>query len=189
MTFLEPCCLHRQLNEILDTLRLADDADKEATAWSHADWDVSRIIRHIGEFGENADIILCIPELNVNIATSIRDLLDLQCRANVNAPFVPRVKSVTLITNHSSADVLDALADNLACSRLTYAENRVEATVITVVSDKIKLSLAGTIPATPMSSKRGALHFVAVSMSAPDVENTAKVLMSKAKRHIIPLKT
>lgn len=184
MIILEPCCIFKQLNEILTELK-SGGTESEAN-FSNGDWDITKILDFMGDRASGSSLVIVLPKINERVIVSLVKLARLTYRKTANSPIEKRLSSICVLINKEKRSV-DMIKDSrLTDNSIVFAQNDVRSTVVMLLSEQKNIMIAGDIPADPVSQRKE-LHAVYISTNNEEIRKANSIIQSKVKRNIVKL--
>lgn len=178
---LEPCCIHKQLHEIVQNIK-ADNAT-HALAYHFGDCYFKAFAFFAADFAAKSNIIITLPSLCQSNAITIADIAKLTFRCNAHSQLQSRFDNVRIITHQPSNASLDILKDIKNCYVADYKVNQ---SAIIVYNSKMAISIVGAIPDNAVSC-HSSFNLVTLSTQLPFATAFTNTLLPIFKNHQIKL--
>lgn len=183
MRLIEPCCYHKQLNELITQ---CTEKQMSAHFFSYSDWDLTDLLNVLSGYLQGGEIHIALVRLDVKTISTIRKVLS-KVYPDPSQPqnHFPAVRKMVLITQPASsgatfnqrAELREQLGRFIQEGRLTVCEDTIGFRCIAVKTASKTLVIQGSIN----SEKSGAMQMFTLTGSKREYEEVEEMFQVKAR--------
>lgn len=177
--YLEPCCLSKQFNEMLDRITLSErnkSALQTAHFFSNSDWDLNDFLPQLVNSAPGGEVYVCLLTVEPSVLKTVRKLMERMTVDVATKQPIHLVSHLTLITQGDNRkDILTALTG--FDDRLTIAEDNIGFRCVCTSNGIRRYVLHGSLN----QEHSNATQMFTITTSTQAYEEVMEVLLAKAR--------
>lgn len=150
MRYLEPCCYHKQIGELIELCE-TDAKNPCVQFFSNSDWTADDLLATLASYAQGDTLCVAMIHLSIPLIETIRKILgrtyiDSKDKS-VNHPFIQRMILVTQPEGVGKLrkEIRAQLGEYIDCGRLTVCEDNIGFRCFLAGNDKHRLVVQGSI--------------------------------------------